>query len=74
MRVVQQRYEPKEQWRIEVWKRHAAEVRVGPAEGVRKDRLIVDLSDREVARTIDRSRTHAANDLEPDKAGNGHRR
>ena len=73
MRVVQQRNEPKEQRRIKIRKRHAAEVRVGPTEGVRKDRLIVNLSDREVTRTVDRSRTHATNDLEPDKAGKRHR-
>ena len=69
MRVMQQRHEPKEQRRVKIRKRHAAEVRVGPTERVRKDRLIVDLSDREVSRTIDRSRSDATNDLEPDKAG-----
>lgn len=71
--MVQQRHEPEEQRRIEIRKRHAAEVGVGPTEGVRKDCLIVDLSDREVARTIDRPRAHSANDLEPDEAGKRHR-
>ncbi len=53
---MKQGYAPVKDWRVEIRKRHPAEVTVRPAKRVRKDRLIVDLGNRRMPRAVPRAR------------------